>query len=655
MKKKQNKGFTFVEIMVAVALLGGLSVLITKVTKNANKSSVRFQTDIDATAIANEIMGNLADPEVCGLVSNLKGRSIVGLPAVSEINSGMTALTKRDGSVIYSTANTDGYGSSKLLIDSYTFSDTTGDDVDISASPRSLFFVVNFKKRNTNLSTESSSTQIKRMFKINFLTNLSNAGTLVESCKALAIGYDGVWARNANQFSEIFYPGSYVGIGVSDPSSFLHVSNTSTVAAQTTAAFLQPAQPVNSSQLIKIGVDWTTANNAGVIKYVYNNSASNQNRLDFGIQGLSSLLVFRGDGKAGIGTTAPNVSMDVLTGGVRARGGAPGANGIGNNGYAFSGSGDNDSGMFSLTDDQLLFYSNANEYIRLTTAGVSIAAVADAIQPLTVGNGVATSKITAVRGNVYTTTGIMDVGKYKSTPSLSHIDLKGSAGADYDMRIIRYADTDGDAAIIQKGTGNLNIGSNNSLAMYLDQNNYTNISNRLKFPSTVNTQGLTSTGGLGIYANDLASKQWVQQQIRDVLSNPSQQDLNGILATKANYENSETIKIMKNAICINSRIYITGGSNYTGSFNYSTGVCTYTIPNYVNCTVPGNCSTLYATNMYATTMWANSFCSNYSGGACVTVTGKYKCANGYFVIGLANGLPTCYNPWSTATANSYSY
>jgi hypothetical protein len=59
--------------------------------------------------------------------------------------------------------------------------------------------------------------------------------------------------------------------------------------------------------------------------------------------------------------------------GLYARGGAPGANGVNNNGYAFRGSGDTDSGMFSLADGQLAFYINSGVMETMNGAGISVA------------------------------------------------------------------------------------------------------------------------------------------------------------------------------------------------------------------------------------------------------------------------------------------
>ena len=59
-----------------------------------------------------------------------------------------------------------------------------------------------------------------------------------------------------------------------------------------------------------------------------------------------------------------------VSGGVLASGGAPGAFGLNNNGYAFAGGGgDIDSGMFSFTDGQIDFYTNAVDVMRIASSG----------------------------------------------------------------------------------------------------------------------------------------------------------------------------------------------------------------------------------------------------------------------------------------------
>jgi hypothetical protein len=51
--------------------------------------------------------------------------------------------------------------------------------------------------------------------------------------------------------------------------------------------------------------------------------------------------------------------------GIFARGGVPGQNASNNNGYAFTGSGDNDSGLYSTQDGRVSLYANAGEMLRV--------------------------------------------------------------------------------------------------------------------------------------------------------------------------------------------------------------------------------------------------------------------------------------------------
>jgi len=100
-----------------------------------------------------------------------------------------------------------------------------------------------------------------------------------------------------------------------------------------------------------------TSDPAGDIVFGYGSSAA-----------MTETMRIEGTGNVGIGTNAPPSKLTVV-GGVRARGGAPGASGANNNGYAFIGPGDSDSGLFSSADGQVELHTQNAERMRINSAG----------------------------------------------------------------------------------------------------------------------------------------------------------------------------------------------------------------------------------------------------------------------------------------------
>lgn len=77
--------------------------------------------------------------------------------------------------------------------------------------------------------------------------------------------------------------------------------------------------------------------------------------------------------KLAVGQGALPVSASLeVGGGVLARGGAPGGLGVLNNGYAFGAGGDNDSGLFSLTDNSVSLFANSVERMQVNDNGVQV-------------------------------------------------------------------------------------------------------------------------------------------------------------------------------------------------------------------------------------------------------------------------------------------
>lgn len=186
-----------------------------------------------------------------------------------------------------------------------------------------------------------------------FLANrVSGGGVITTDNLAPAIA-SGLWTGSG---ANVYRADGNVGIGSSTPARRLHVQDP-------------------GAQTGRIQVGGTGAN--GEPKLIHFGDGSfvtlGENGADDRMELTASQFFFK-PGNVGIGTAAPGSSLEVA-GGIRARGGAPGAFGASNNGYAFSGNGgDTDSGMFSTADGRLQFYTDNVERMRISGGNVGIGA-----------------------------------------------------------------------------------------------------------------------------------------------------------------------------------------------------------------------------------------------------------------------------------------
>lgn len=70
---RNRNGFTLVEIMIAVGVLGGLTLVLMQVMKSQTKTSVKTQIEADLAQMKTEIQSLINNPANCN--ANFKGRA----------------------------------------------------------------------------------------------------------------------------------------------------------------------------------------------------------------------------------------------------------------------------------------------------------------------------------------------------------------------------------------------------------------------------------------------------------------------------------------------------------------------------------------------------------------------------------------------------
>ena len=169
--KKYNRGFSLVEIMMVVGMLGGLSLVVMNMTKQSGKSSAKYDFDSDKTQITNEITGILSNSASC----------LTALGGINAVDSTTTPVTSI-GTQYYSLVSTtpappaNGYGNAGIKIASYALSATPAE-----VTANTSWLLINFQGKDI-LGTQGIKTN---RIKLNVTVNGSN---LITACNAVASG-----------------------------------------------------------------------------------------------------------------------------------------------------------------------------------------------------------------------------------------------------------------------------------------------------------------------------------------------------------------------------------------------------------------------------------------------------------------------------------
>ena len=177
MSLKNNRGFTLVEVLLAIGLVAGLALVISGLTKQTVKSSTKLGFDTDLIQTTNEMNGILSDPVKC-------------------LNTFKTTDTPTsiNGKFLLGTT----YGNSKFTIKSYKLT---------ALSPTDGLLTIIYPNKEILGAADITKT-------INlFIAGVPGAITL---CRALSTSSE-IWSHGP--VNDIYYSGGNVGIGTSIPTA----------------------------------------------------------------------------------------------------------------------------------------------------------------------------------------------------------------------------------------------------------------------------------------------------------------------------------------------------------------------------------------------------------------------------------------------------
>lgn len=297
--KIKNFGFSLIELIIATAVLAGLSVAFMGLMKNTQKSSVKYQFDSEITLITNEIVQVLSDPNKCLTTFGPAGTKNALSDSVTSINSKYYISSN-------ASAPAGGYGNAGVDITSFVLS---ANGAEVTANTSKLVITYQNKKI-----LKGASGAISKTKSINLYVEV-NGSKNITKCVALSNSSVDIWSRSTGSSGDIFYSGGNVGIGTSTPTVPFQIVGGGTSFA---TALLVDSSAASGGSTIQLGNNATSGDQVrvGVNGYLRSLTAAfsvdtTGSPLTFQISNVEKMRVDT-SGKVGIGTTSPNAGLEVL-------------------------------------------------------------------------------------------------------------------------------------------------------------------------------------------------------------------------------------------------------------------------------------------------------------------------------------------------------
>ena len=292
MKIKNESGFTLVEVMVAVGLLGGLAVAGMSLFKNQNKAQKNVEKNYEVTTIANEIRNVLSTPANC----------LASLNGVNPSGGAVTYLKKEINSVLTDVYPVNTKLPGDIKINSYGLVKTHP-----SLQANETILQITFSKGKSVI-REESVRQIKIIY--------SPAAGPISTCYAASSANDTIWEQSSVDINDIFYMTGDVGVGTAIPQSRLHVMNgnlqvgDSMMAGTSNSDLLIFSSPGNNTDPMYIYRE-----NAGLdisrLKMIIGDNPETQSDAFMISSTTTNVASFYSNGNIGFGTTNPVMPLHI--------------------------------------------------------------------------------------------------------------------------------------------------------------------------------------------------------------------------------------------------------------------------------------------------------------------------------------------------------